>query len=43
MENFFGHLKSEMFHGEHFADFEELRAAIEAYSIGTTSVGVKND
>jgi len=31
MENFFGHLKSEMFHGEHFADFAELKVEIEAY------------
>ena len=31
MENFFGRLKSEMFYGEHFADLEELKAAIEAY------------
>lgn len=31
MENFFGHLKSEMFHGEYFADFEALEMEIEAY------------
>ena len=31
MENFFGHLKSEMFHGERFRDLEELKAEIEAY------------
>lgn len=31
MENFFGHLKSEMFHGERFADLDELRVEIEAY------------
>ncbi|MGP9034931.1 IS3 family transposase [Glutamicibacter mysorens] len=31
MENFFGHLKSEMFHGEHFADFEDLKVEIETY------------
>ena len=31
MENFFGHLKSEMFHGEHFDGLEELKAEIEAY------------
>ncbi|MGQ3385011.1 IS3 family transposase [Glutamicibacter sp. TV12E] len=31
MENFFGHLKSEMFHGEHFADYEELKVEVEVY------------
>ena len=31
LENFFGHLKSEMFQGEHFADLAELKVEIEAY------------
>ena len=31
MENFFGHLKAEMFHGEYFATAEELMEAIEEY------------
>lgn len=31
MENFFGHLKSEMFHGERFDSVEELKAAIDDY------------
>ena len=31
MENFFGHLKSEMFHGETFKSTNDLKSAIEAY------------
>lgn len=31
MENFFGHLKSEMYHGETFASIEEFRRAIDDY------------
>lgn len=31
MENFFGHLKAEMFHGEFFASIEELSVAIDDY------------
>lgn len=31
MENFFGHLKSEMYHGEHFNDVDDLVNAIEDY------------
>lgn len=31
MENFFGHLKTEMFHGELFASTEELSVAIDDY------------
>ena len=31
MENFFCHLKSEMFHGECFRDLEEREVEIEAY------------
>ncbi len=31
MKNFIGHLKSEVFPGEHFADFAELKVEIEAY------------
>ena len=31
MENFFGHMKSEMFHGEHFASVEDFLAEVEDY------------
>lgn len=31
MENFFGHLKTEMFHGEHFETVDELIAEIDEY------------
>ncbi len=31
MENFFGHVKSEMFHGERFISEEELQQAIDSY------------
>lgn len=31
MENFFGHLKEEMFHHDHYESIEELEAAIHAY------------
>ncbi|MGP5049864.1 IS3 family transposase, partial [Glutamicibacter ardleyensis] len=31
MENFFGHLKSEMYHGEHFATVADLTREINEY------------
>lgn len=31
MENFFGHLKSEMFYGEHFTSLDHLRSEIDSY------------
>lgn len=31
MENFFGHLKTEMYHGEHFATVEEFCQAVNDY------------
>lgn len=31
MENFFGHLKTEMYHDEHFASVEEFRQAVDDY------------
>ncbi|ERJ45505.1 transposase, partial [Corynebacterium pseudodiphtheriticum 090104] len=31
MENFFGHLKSEMYHGESFTSVEEFYHAIDEY------------
>ena len=31
MENFFGHLKAEMYHGEHFASVDEFSEAIDRY------------
>lgn len=31
MENFFGHLKAEMYHGEHFASVEEFRRVVDDY------------
>lgn len=31
MENFFGHMKSEMFHGEYFASVEDFLAEVEDY------------
>lgn len=31
MENFFGHLKTEMYHGELFASVEEFRQAVDDY------------
>lgn len=31
MENFFGHLKEEMFHHDHYQNIEELEAALHAY------------
>ncbi|MFW9220871.1 IS3 family transposase [Corynebacterium striatum] len=31
MENFFGHLKAEMYHGEKFGSVKEFTAAVDAY------------
>lgn len=31
MENFFGHLKAEMYHGEHFSTVEDFTAAVDEY------------
>jgi len=31
MENFFGHLKTEMYHGEHFASVKEFYQAVNDY------------
>ena len=31
MENFFGHVKAEMYHGERFASVEEFRQAVDEY------------
>ncbi|GFK18428.1 hypothetical protein KbCgl_10000 [Corynebacterium glutamicum] len=31
MENFFGHMKAEMFHGEYFATVEEFLAEVKDY------------
>ncbi|MCW1087748.1 IS3 family transposase, partial [Streptococcus anginosus] len=31
MENFFGHLKTEMYYGEHFASVDELYRAVDDY------------
>ena len=31
MENFFGHLKAEMYHGEHFVSVDEFSQAVDRY------------
>ena len=31
MENFFGHLKAEMYHGEHFATVEDFTRTVDEY------------
>lgn len=42
MENFFGHLKAEMYHGECFASVEEFRRVVDDYIFGTTRAGFRD-
>ncbi|WP_396124854.1 IS3 family transposase, partial [Corynebacterium sp. HS2168-gen11] len=33
MENFFGHCKTEMYHGEHYASVEQFSQAVDDYIV----------
>lgn len=43
MENFFGHLKAEMYHGESFASLEEFYEGIEEYIYWYNNERIQND